>query len=252
MLLIDLLVSHSDDWFSFPVDTKVGSVVTLHRVVVHDSFDQDTTLTTPSAWSLFKVNGLSPTSLIVWPTVVTPLSSTAIDDVVIGIDEDANLLWAVEVRAAGRELAPSPSPAPAPPPTGVVLASEPVGYEYTPSTRLPAYWHPYVIIGDPDRPRRFVQGRLADLTARPPVPMPEPLSPLLYDLSAPPEGPVHQIDPAAVPSTGLRLVRRWMLGRCTDGLPVMWMQRRRTPLLGPPTSGLRFDVLTQVPTTAEL
>ena len=174
--------------------------------------------------------------------------SPIIDDVVVGIDEDANLLWAVEVRAAGRELAPVPStasPAAAP---ALVLASKPVSYDYLPSTRLPAYWHPYVIGGVGGR-RRFIQGRLADLTKRPPVPMPEPVSPLLADRAAPPAGPVHQIEPATVPSTGLRLERRWMLGRRTDGLPVLWMQRRRKPLLGPPTSGLRFDVLDQKPAT---
>jgi hypothetical protein len=57
---------------------------------------------------------------------------------------------------------------------------------------------------------------------------------------------VHQIEPAAVPSNGLRLERRWLLGRRTDGAPVLWMQRRRTPLLAPPTSGLRFDVLREL------
>ena len=242
MLLIDLLVSHSDDWFSFPIETQSGSVVTLHEVVVHDSFDDDTTLTTPPNWSLFRVSGLDPASLVVWPTVVTPLSSPVVDDVVVGMDEDANLLWAVEVRAAGRELTPVPSTAVPPAAPGEVLASEPVTYEYLPSTVLPPYWHPYVI-GDIAGRRRFVQGRLADLTRRPPVPMPEPVSPLLADPWAPPTGPVHQIEPAAVPSTGLRLERRWLLGRRTDGAPVLWMQRRRTPLLAPPTSGLRFDVL---------
>jgi len=40
-----------------------------------------------------------------------------------------------------------------------------------------------------------------------------------------------------------------MLGRRTDGLPVLWAQRRRLPLLGSPVSGLRFDVLDEVPAT---
>lgn len=245
MLLIDLLVSHSDDWFNFSVETTAGSIVTVHQVVVRDSFDDDTKLTAPLSWSLFKVSGLDPTSLVVWPTVATPLSSPVIDEVVVGIDEDANLLWAVEVRAAGRELTPLPSTAPPPPPPGVVLASKPVTYEYRPSTTLPVRWHPYVISEIGGR-RRFVQGSLADLTQRPPVPMPEPISPLLRDPAAPANGPVHQIEPAAVPWNGVRLERRWVLGRRTDGLPVLWMQRRRGPLLAPPTSGLRFDVMGEV------
>ena len=248
MLLIDLLVSHADDWFTFPIDTTVGSVVTLREVTVRDSFDDDTTLVTPATWTLFKVTGLDPTSLVVWPTAVTPLGSAATDEVVLGVDEDANLLWAVERRADGHELAPPVSDFVPPTPTGQVLATEAVSYEYHPSTALPPYWHPYEI-HEVDGRRRFVQGRLADLEARPPVAQPAPVTSLLYDAHAPAAGPVHQIEPATIPTTGLRLERRWMLGRRTDGLPVLWAQRRRLPLLGPPVSGLRFDVLDEVPAT---
>jgi hypothetical protein len=197
---------------------------------------------------LFKVSGLDPTSLVVWPTAVTPLSSAATDEVVLGLDEDANLLWAVERRADGHELAPPVSDFVPPTPTGQVLATESVSYEYHPSTVLPPYWHPYEI-HEVDGRRRFVQGRLADLEARPPVAQPAPVTSLLYDAHAPAAGPVHQIEPATIPTTGLRLERRWMLGRRTDGQPVLWAQRRRLPLLGPPVSGLRFDVLDEVPAT---
>lgn len=249
MLLIDLLVSHADDWFTFPIETTAGTVVTLREVVVHDSFDGDTTLTAPTSWSLFKVSGLDATSLIVWPTAVTPLSSPVTDEIVLGVDEDANLLWAVERRVDGHELAPPVSTHVPPTPTGEVLATKPVSYEYRPSTRLPPYWHPYEIHEVNGR-RRFIQGRFADLEARPPVPMPAPVSSLLYDPDAPAAGPIHQIEPATIPTTGLRLERRWVLGRGTDGQPVLWAQRQRLPLLGPPVSGLRFDVLDEVPATS--
>lgn len=58
-----------------------------------------------------------------------------------------------------------------------------------------------------------------------------------------PADPVHQIEPATVPSLGLRLERRTMLARGTDGLPVLWQQRRRLPLLAPPAQHGRFDVM---------
>ena len=245
MLLIDLIVSNSDDWFSFPVETQAGCVVTLHEVVVRDSFDEDVTLTAPADWSLFRVAGLAPTSLVVWPTVAAPLNAPLLDDVVVGVDEDANLLWAVEIRAEGRELAAPPAAPPSSPPAGPVLASDPVSYAYAPSTRVPTFWHPYVV-REVDGRRRFVQGTLADLIARPPRPSPEPVSPLLYDPDAVAPAPVHQIEPAAVPVNGLRLQRRWVLGRAADGQPLLWAQRQRTPLLAPPTSGLRFDVMGEV------
>jgi hypothetical protein len=37
-----------------------------------------------------------------------------------------------------------------------------------------------------------------------------------------------------------------MLGRRTDGNPVLWTQRRRRPLLTPPGLRLRFDTLQPV------
>lgn len=253
MLLIDLIVSHADNWFTFPVLTHVGTVSTLHRVAVRDAFDLVTEIGPPAAWGLFHVDGLDPTSLLVWPTVTAPVTGPVEDDVLIGLDEDANLLWAIERRAAGRALAPPPPEVPAavPAPAGQVRADRPPAYAYRPSTTLPRYWHPYVVPKDQTGPRRFVQGTLVDLESRPPVPMPPPVSPLLFDASAGPADPVHQIEPATVPTTGLRLERRWMLGRSTDGTPLLWRQRRRLPNLAVPASALRFDLLEEQPAVTE-
>jgi hypothetical protein len=58
---------------------------------------------------------------------------------------------------------------------------------------------------------------------------------------------VHQLEPSAIPSDGLRIRRRAMLARSTSGEPVLWTQRQRDLLLAPPTFALRFDVLRQDP-----
>jgi hypothetical protein len=107
--------------------------VTLHTVIIRDSFGDEWKVTPPANWSLFAVTGLAETSLLFWPTVSTPLSGPVLEAVVLGIDEDSNLLWAVE--------------------------------------------------------------------------------------------------------------QRYMLARGTDGMPVLWSQRRRLPLLSPPAPHLRFDVM---------
>jgi hypothetical protein len=57
----------------------------------------------------------------------------------------------------------------------------------------------------------------------------------------PASGKVHEIVPWRLPPTGLRLERRPMLTRDVDGNPRLWIQRRRVPLLGPPTHDLGFD-----------
>ena len=251
MLLIDLVTTHADDWFTFPVVSEAGSVVTLHSVEVRDAFDDVTPLTTSEDWSLFRVDGLDRTSLLVWPTVATPLTGPALDEVVLGVDEDANLLIAAELRALGRELAqPLPAePPPGPPPVGQLHAGARSVYGYRPSTGMPRFWHPYEIHEINSR-RRYVQARLADLNTRPPSLMDAPTTPLLLDPAATASDPVHQIEPATVPTTGLRLDRRFVLGRATTGAPVLWLQRRRLPLLAPPVSNLRFDVVEeQLPLT---
>jgi hypothetical protein len=69
----------------------------------------------------------------------------------------------------------------------------------------------------------------------------EPLTELLYDRTASGGQPVHQIDPAAVPTDGLRLDRRYVLGRRCDGTPVLWIQRRRSQLDASPDGPPSFN-----------
>ena len=108
-------------------------------------------------------------------------------------------------------------------------------------TPVPRNWHPYVL-DEAAGQRRFIQGRAADLCG------PEPTCSGAGQRSAPGSqgpaaGPVHKLDPAAIPAEGLRVERRAMLARATAGEPVLWTQRRRQPLSAPPVTDLRFDVL---------
>jgi hypothetical protein len=165
------------------------------------------------------------------------------EDVLLGVDEDANMVWAVERRINGRDV---PTP-PLETATGRgngerrVVASQPKRFTYQPSTPMFPHWHPYMTTEVNGR-RRLVQGRLADVSVTPPTLMPEPRARVLRDSHAAPNDPAHQIEPATIPSQGLRLERRAILARGTDGLPVLWIQRRRFPLLQPPATHLRFDV----------
>src|SRR6185503_17043322 len=164
-------------------------------------------------WSFFRVSGRGASELLIWPTVANPLTAaTALDDVLLGVDEDANILWAIEQRVDGAELvepdAPEPE-APATPPEGQVVATGRRSYRYVPATS---------------------------------VPRPGPASRLLRNPAAGPSDPFHEIAPGAVPRSGMRIDRRYVLGRRVDGEPVLWIQRRRSPLFTPPASALRFDV----------
>ncbi|MER5335828.1 hypothetical protein [Micromonospora sp. NPDC002717] len=244
LLLIDLIVNHSDDWFAFAVPGLAGHVVTLDEVVVHDSFGEDWPVTPPAGWSLFATDGLDSRSLVVWATAATPLAGPVLDEVVIGTDEDANLVWAVEQRLRGRGVL-GDEEAPAEPPAHLDASGRP-GFAYRPMTRVPRHWHPYVVEEVAGR-RRYVQGRGVDLSGPTAVLLPEAESDLLVDPAAGGTHPTHQLEPAAVPADGVRVERRAVLARATDGRPVLWTQRRRQPLLTPPSLGLRFDALEPVP-----
>ena len=138
-LLIELICDHANDWFTVPIPSPApppdggasppssGVVVTLGGVRVKDGFDEWWDLTippgeedppaapdeAPGPWSLFRTRGLDRSSLVVWPTAPTPLSGPTLDDMLLGVDEDANLMWAVELtrrRAASSPCRPTPAP----------------------------------------------------------------------------------------------------------------------------------------------
>ena len=250
LMMIHVTASHGDDWFTAPLVSPTGTLVNVQRMEVEDVMGLTVVNRPVQDWSLFHVSGRRASELLIWPTVANPLTGTsALDEVLLGLDEDANLLWAIERRVDGIELvAPDEPAAPAATeaPPGQIVVTGARRYRYLPSTTVPPFWHPYVT-SDAGNVRRLVQGRLADLNVRPVTPRPGPTSRLLRDPAATPADPSHQILPSTVPRTGLRLDRRHVLGRRTDGQPLLWVQRRRAPLSGPPASELRLDVLEEIP-----
>lgn len=274
MLLLDVALEHADDWFSFPVprpasDTRPSSgvLVTLEGVMVRDSFGQTWTLNTPpasgtDAWSLFHSTGLSESQLLIWPVAVAPHVGPVLDEILIGVDEDANLAWAVELRADGMQMLKDAETATA------IAETTRTGtrvFRYLPSTTLPNGWHPYarVRIDDPmptgggpgtketnpgsgdGRSGNWRQAVLADLTGVYPRFRPGPVSRLIGGPSGSGLGRGHQLASPAIPSNGVMLRRRAMLARDTNGRPVLWVERSTAPVSGPPVSHLRFDVFAE-------
>ena len=252
-LLIDLIASHSVDWFLFPVDSPVGHVQTLPSATVTDGFGRSYPVAPPDDWWLFRTTGLDTRSLVVWLRALTPIDGPPLEDVLLGLDEYANLLWAVERRVDGHDLTPPARTAEqeAANPTLSVpdRRAEPTaapGYQYVPGQDAAPHWHPYEIDELPDAAgelrRRFVQRRLTDLARTHPDLLPSPRADVLR-VRTPAGEVVHEIEPATVPAIGVVLQRRHRLARDVDGNPVLWVQRQRAPLLRPPSRAVRFDVL---------
>jgi hypothetical protein len=245
-LWTDAMASTSGDWFTAPVpagEVGVGSIVTLHGASVRDSFDQWWPLAFPlglgdppdplgpALWSIYRTRGLPAGALLLWPTAMTPLTSLTWEEVLLGVDEDADLCWAVETRVDG--LAHDAGFSGAPP------AGAAADYLLAPSWGIPPHGHPYRLEAGGPEGRRFVQGLVADLSGPVPRLRPGPRTTLLRNRSL---VPGHELRPSAVPSVGVRLIRRWRLARGVDGRPVLWLQTERLPLIVGPVSHLRFDV----------
>lgn len=259
-LLTDLIFSHGDDWFLFPVLATAGHVVAVESVQVRDCFGRvyeesvHAGLRPPEDWTLFAVDplvageaGLSPEELVLWHVAELPLESAPIERVQLGLDEQSNLLWAVERVVDGRDVDSRPVDLPTGPafnegaPSGD--SREAKEYAYVPAQGIGPWWTPYELTAE--GPRRLVQRRLVDLSRQRPGPMPAPVAEVLQ----PPVGlERHEIAPLAVPSNGIELTRRWSLARDLHGRPVLWLERRRGPSLAPPARTLRFDVMEEART----
>jgi hypothetical protein len=254
MLLFDVALAHADDWFWIPIPTpqqsddadepppSSGVIATVHEAIVRDSFDDLWPLAPPSDWSLFKTAGLDDTALLIWPVAVAPQAGPMLDEVMLGVDEDANLAWAVELKAEGRTLLAGADT------LAAIAETSRTGtrnFRYIPSTTLPPHWHPYRREEGDGRFGRWVQGIVADLGQVPPRPRPGPQSRLIGGPSGLGAGRGHVVGGHAIPSSGLTLRRRAMLARDVSGRPVLWVERSARPLLGPPVSHLRFDVLAE-------
>jgi hypothetical protein len=267
VLLLELLTGHGDDWFTFPVPDPdlagrppgteppptTGHIVELVRVEVHDDMegkDSPWPLSPPPpSWSLFSTDGLPVSALVVWPAVATAVAGPALDRVQLAVDEDSDLAWAVELLVDGERLLPDAESLRARAQVEALGASGPGhGYDYLPSTTLPPHWHPYRIENRPAG-RIYVQGLVQDLNdperlkGQQPRLRPGPRSTLIGGAPRSEFGQGHLLRPTALPNQGLALERRYVLGRTTDGTPVLWVQRSRQPLVAGPTSWLRFDVL---------
>ncbi|MEO3389005.1 hypothetical protein [Mesorhizobium sp. CAU 1741] len=261
MLLVDLIFSHSDDWFLFPVTLHAGMVAAIESVTVTDAFgeiysSQETLqdgalrhvgLHAPEDFSLFRCAGLRQHDLVLWLVAEGPLESEAIERVQFGVDEHSNVTWALERIVDAREAARGPlasdnanPPYPPSQPSGDL--TKPRDYAYKPAQGIETHWHPYTLDHKEEGGPTYVQGGLADYSLQRPKPLPRPRARVLQ--AGTPDAPaLHRVAAAALSGGGIELERRWRLARDINGQPVLWIERQRRILRGPPARNIMFDVL---------
>jgi hypothetical protein len=260
MLLVDLVYSHGNDWFLFPVTGRAGQIVTVRSLAVTDAFgrtysSQDLDngaakfpgLQAPSDFTLFKCDAFDDAALVLWPVAESPLESEPIERVQFGVDEHSNVMWALERIIDGRQVdrrssAPDDDHPAYPEPVPIGDTTKAKSYAYVPAAGIESRWHPYDLPWDDRSDLAFVQRGLADYSRQVPKPMPRPDAEVLKaGTRAAPE--LHRISAATLSRGGLELERRWQLARDMRGRPVLWIQRQRRILRTPPARTLRWDVM---------
>ena len=261
-IMTALFFSHRDEWFDIPVSGSAGTTSRIVWITVTDSFGEPfesgfeadgtpvgpsglhppgelvMTARDPLSWGVFRTVGLPPGELILWQAVDRPLEGEVIERVQFGVDDQSNIVWAVERRLEQRD------PPPVPPgdeesiiPAAPSDLTRGQGYHYVPGQGGQAHWIPYTMTGDGE-PRGLVRRRLMDLSVYPPRRFPAASARVLVGDGD--DG--RRIGESVVPIDGLQVERRWMLARDAVGAPHLWVQRRRGPLFSPPARTLRFDV----------
>lgn len=266
-IMTKLFFSHRDEWFDVPVPAFAGQLLRIVAVEVVDSFGEafvagfddagkptgwpglhppTDAIASPHSWhsdlslpwGLFHTHGLAPGELLLWQAVDRPLTGEIVERVQFGVDDESNVVWAVERRLEQREPQPQvlEGHSLVPPRPSDITRGQ--AYEYVPSIGAQAHWIPYTIPGEED-PRELRQRRLADLSIHP-VGLFDPARAEVL------QGEGRTLRESVVPLDGLEVRRRWMLARGADGQPHLWIQRERFPLSSPPARTLRFDVAVPV------
>jgi hypothetical protein len=240
MLLTGFALDYGDDWFMLPLDAPVGSMLTVTKLSVRDTFGHVTEVP-PTVdpvggrrWAMYSLSaGGSDASgaLLLPPTLAASLSGPALEEVAFFRDEQANLVWAVERTTASPLGTPVDRYRYGQPVSRVEVDVTDVGdadLVYRLTTPIPTNWHPYLptATGDGDL-------RLQRLATRAPQGLIVQESAVLED--------------EEVSRGGVVVERAWQYARWTDGRPLLWLGRRVQGGRGEGSSGLSWDSTEPVP-----
>jgi hypothetical protein len=262
MLLVEFALDYGNDWFVLPIELDVGSLYRTHSLVITDTFGVRTLIKSSSelgephaTWRMFqhsytRRSGITqPASNLFFlpPSLLNSMESRPIEEVLFLRDEMANLAWAVE------RLIESPVERPLnrfetylekkrrrerDATEKIPAAGERLHYRL--STEIPDYWIPLM-------PARAGQGlrlkRGAVLTTDG---LPEPVH-AMGRILTPDPGRTLELFEEEVPREGVRVTRNYQYTRWFDGSTHVWIGRRKQIGRGEGSSGLRFDVLGNVP-----
>ena len=257
LLVMEFALVYGNDWFSVPVPTSFGNLVSVQTLVVTDTFGQrtlirpseDTTVTAgETPWTMYKLSsaqqpGARSNFIMLAPTLGLVEDAVALEDVMFLRDDMAAMAWAVEQHLQGDldaainaqeayldRLQRNP-PAPPPPAT----PGGPQIY-YTLAVPVPDNWIPLV-------PQQTASGALYLRRGTMEIPTVDGILKVVPRALVLNPGKPFFVQDHVVPRAGVQTDRYFRRARAIDGSTVLWMARKSGPGQGPAWSGLQFDVV---------
>ncbi len=258
-LVMNFIMLHSHDWYTFPADQPVAALTRTNYVVVHDVFGAEVVVRRADAsqpvegrdrWTMFSISDDSGAVPSVADYFIMPPSAgpamqlgSVLEDVRFGRDEMANMAWGIEHTTtspigeprSGRERTAQIDSGIQIPPT----TPRDFPLRYSIESRIPYNWIPLLPIqptaGNPNIALR--RGRvLQDPGSGTPV-----LVPASSSILNPASLTTYDIEEEELPRSGLRVERVVYRTRWIDGSTHLWVQRRRKAGAGESQANLKFD-----------
>jgi hypothetical protein len=244
LALVEFAVVYGNDWLVVPFDVPVGSLTTLEEVAYTNTFGETISVAAADPGppeKRFRLFGISVEGeeetvggLLNPPSAPARLEGPALEEVLFGRDEMANMAWGIERRVQGPSGIPRErSDEPTPPPLEHRSEPEEAELDYLLQTEVPARWIPFVPVPRPGTKWSIElrKGALLDRAGEKIHPVGVLLRPgdslVLFD--------------EEVPREGVRVERVPVLCRDAEGNQVRWIARRATVGRGEPASALTYD-----------
>jgi hypothetical protein len=284
LLLIEFGLVYANDWFLVPFTLPAGSIAEVKGMAVRNVFGERTWVTAAGSgddedwqrWAMFLLSTKGEAhvpadlSLVLPPSAQKVLEGPPLEEVLLGRDEMANMVWAIErtiplptgepkggreaayeTRAyheAELERALGAPPEPLPP-------AEDAKIRYQVMSSVPEHWIPMLPthIENDNRQVQLTRGAMLRImvgdTALEPARVRPRTSIMRQGLE---ESPMvgYALHEEEVPRAGVRLTQSFQRTRWTDGRAWTWLGVRKQTGRGEGSSGLAFDRLVDVPPKA--
>jgi hypothetical protein len=281
LLLVEFGLVYANDWFIVPFTVPAASIATVRGIAVTNVFNERIWVTAAGSgddddwqrWAMFLVSikgkGHEPAdlSLFLPPAAQKVLEGAPLEEVMLGRDEMANMVWGIERTLPmpsgepknGREAAYETRgfyerelerilgapPQPLPPAEGAKI-------RYKVMSSVPENWIPMIpvhIEGD-NREVQLQRAAMLRIIEGDTNSTPEPVRPrtslLREGLEDVPQAG-YNLHEEEVSRAGVRVTQSFQRTRWSDGRAWVWLGVRKQTGRGEGSSGLGFDQIVDVP-----